>query len=1327
MGSQDYNYLYGLDVYSNYSFGDCNFSFGFRPYQSSQEMQEYYWDLGAPGISVYTPLPWIRCQQNLNNFNASLFEQQLPDPITGVDALSPDALPAKHTLQLSAMLPYENSMSAALLNYFGEPCTMFSVNTWQEYLYFPPAFASNFPDWDGFAYNSSTWGTDNIGYLGLVHSLTATNQFDGVNWQEGVSQELSIPLVAGEEYVGSIDVLRPYNADAPWYSEHGGKIIILGGDVPCCMNEVLWVSSSATGWELNEWETKSFEFTPNANHSYIQIMLETEDPRFIPYNYTATNTADSIPASGKWVSPSSWSTYMDDAGSYLMIDNFTGFANKTDIEVDVTPEYDWCKCEPEEYYTMVDEITLVPITEEQCLEGDGVRAICVRNEVVVEPVEVMCVQAGNTTSESGGCTPAIYEDDLTEVDLTDENYFKDVSWTVSFDPKAKAWISFHDWHPDLTFPSLDHFLTTKYSASDLVECPPNYIYNEDTGFCELQTTISDPADITHNWYSCSSENPVLAPIDVVFAIDMTSSTGGYTKDPEAFPSTPVWQVTNEDGEVRMRGTVWESQLGFINKFVEFFQDEMENGSMQVGVRSWSDEAILARYSQTLDMAWEFDGQATTIPTFMYRRPISEFEDYTDNNFSYNQVRNSFHNNYLIDEMGIDPFAATEITDLIFHPTDGMLTGGDEYADYNWQNDPCSGPFLASQFVFNNDSGLGIEAYVTGWKGFNVTPGSYNSNTGKPFSMTNIPFTLGEDNVPFWGGGTAPYEGGLLAGTNQLLDTTNSMLGSRVGQEGYRRILIIMTDGYANEGVLNNYYQANMNGTSCALGLGTGCDFNGEQNVEIYAMFSNPGGLCFDDVSPTVQNTLCSITCEDPADSVKTFAFGPGGSIDNITTSNDIIIYSATGTWSEPETLSGIWTPDFNEVLPAGSTVYEYAQMVMDSQYAEMVGLTQSGNAIENLNEDDIQQRYDNTISSFDSGNCDSDSDILQQFVQQVINVDETQRCVCDDGYESIVVTEEGGSAGPVETTYCVQADCDCKDVASLYGIAQSEFELTGECDDPIEWAWANIIPSDGPVDPYINPNPPMCFYDDVSQVEGTTTSGSIWRHNVRCDVFSNYYYFQYPWEIEFVESTGQMVNTIRNVEYELESYIYKQAKDAEGELIFGYSDCDSRWHDLDWNFNRAYIYNTEQVSGYLHLNLTPKNNAPELNNYPSIEIDINDNSNSYIDILYSKEEQKYRFNQFWDITKNRGEIITPTGDFDSNAIVSQQAIMWTDLNGYIRDLNSLNLEYDKPPHERKKFRHYWNKIVLRREPEIDADGNRIDERRKMLLKLENTKINLSMR
>ena len=165
----------------------------------------------------------------------------------------------------------------------------------------------------------------------------------------------------------------------------------------------------------------------------------------------------------------------------------------------------------------------------------------------------------------------------------------------------------------------------------------------------------------------------------------------------------------------------------------------------------------------------------------------------------------------------------------------------------------------------------------------------------------------------------------------------------------------------------------------------------------------------------------------------------------------------------------------------------------------------------------------------------------------------------------------------------------------------------------------------------------------------------------------------------------------------MEAYVYKNFDMCSN---FSENIGRDRWHDLDWNFDEAIIYNSEQVSGLLTLNLTPKNNAPLITQFPVI------NPND-IDILYSKEEQRYRFNQFWDITDDRGEFST-----------AERPIWITTLNGYIKDLNAANLNYNKPALQRKKFRHYYNQVILRKN--ISGD-------RKMLLKLANSKMNISFR
>lgn len=176
---------------------------------------------------------------------------------------------------------------------------------------------------------------------------------------------------------------------------------------------------------------------------------------------------------------------------------------------------------------------------------------------------------------------------------------------------------------------------------------------------------------------------------------------------------------------------------------------------------------------------------------------------------------------------------------------------------------------------------------------------------------------------------------------------------------------------------------------------------------------------------------------------------------------------------------------------------------------------------------------------------------------------------------------------------------------------------------------------------------------------------TIWRHNFRTDSFCNYYGVDYPFELEYVTSTGTVVNALRSLEYYLECYKY----DATG---------INKFHLLDYNFDQAVVSNTEQVSGELNLKLSPKNSVSGLLQYPII------NGNS-IDILYTKEEQKYRFNQFWDITDDRGEFTT-----------AQRVIWLNDSSGYKRILNPLNLNYNKASLQRKKFRHYLNHVILRK-------------------------------
>ena len=287
-------------------------------------------------------------------------------------------------------------------------------------------------------------------------------------------------------------------------------------------------------------------------------------------------------------------------------------------------------------------------------------------------------------------------------------------------------------------------------------------------------------------------------------------------------------------------------------------------------------------------------------------------------------------------------------------------------------------------------------------------------------------------------------------------------------------------------------------------------------------------------------------------------------------------------------------------------------------------------------------------------------------------------CTCPPGYTMV-----GDCLNSDNLPVCRKMHCDCP---TPYFNEDEIITQTGLCDDI--YLYYNELTGVG--DPnYVNDDPLFCQYEYEDCVPPNYEVGYFWKHNYRTDLFNNYYDQNYPWEVDIIEQTGQQVTTLRSVEYQMEAYLYQN----EGK---------DRFHDLDYNFDEAVIYNSEQVSGLLELVLEPKNNIQLSMLYPIV------GPNS-IQTLFSKVEQKYRFNQFWDITADRGEF---TG--------AANTIWQTDWDGYTRILNPVNLNYGKAQHQRKKFRHYFNHVLLRKSDEMATT-------RKMLLKLENTKLNQSFR
>lgn len=190
-------------------------------------------------------------------------------------------------------------------------------------------------------------------------------------------------------------------------------------------------------------------------------------------------------------------------------------------------------------------------------------------------------------------------------------------------------------------------------------------------------------------------------------------------------------------------------------------------------------------------------------------------------------------------------------------------------------------------------------------------------------------------------------------------------------------------------------------------------------------------------------------------------------------------------------------------------------------------------------------------------------------------------------------------------------------------------------------------------------NPSWVFQDENHF--STVKNNSVWKHNISCNNYCNFYGKQYTWEVEYLFNS-QQVEILSSLEYYLEAYKHL-------------NNCKDSHHLLDYNFNKFFIYNSEQNSGLRIMDIADKDNPHKIQEVYNL--------NNNIKVKYYKEEQKYRINNFDDITRNRGEFsehIAPVINIHPN--------------GYTRTINEDWVDYTKKFSERKKFRHLWNKVVL---------------------------------
>tara|TARA_R100001015_G_scaffold19116_2_gene14946 strand:- start:1340 stop:9850 length:8511 start_codon:yes stop_codon:yes gene_type:complete len=1242
--------------------------------------------------SGLTPGPWVQCKRGpgVGNYNPS----GLGTGNSVIDAppCFPTATPTNQ--QTPDTLPFEDCS-------IGFPL---------------PGDSGWLPAYQGKTYIGMTIQTNGIGQVTTWGPNYNT-------WQEGVSQELSSPMTVGTTYQMTLALTQGWEDQTPdivvsiWGGsdqcpcEDNGPMssTYLGYDNNTHNSEILWTSPALTQ-SPPQWTLYTATFTPTSPHSHIHFRVgRLSGGLHMTLPSTTTN-------------------------GYVYMDGISTIQSTTEVRKT-------CEC-PEGtdmYWTGTD----TPATEEDCIN-------CISGGYNVDEP---CVFAGCVECRFAECIPPDEEDVVTPIDLDNEEFFKDISWTVSYDPKIKAWVSFHDWHPELTFPSLNHFLTTKTKQLEVPYCPPPYIYNPETGMCE---NYECPEGSVYQDGQCCTEDR-----QDVDTIRCDEHDNDWPVDPSeaitSLESVRTRLINNQKLDLLTR-----SDNSKLTKAINITRDENDMVYIKM------DQSLYSNIKDLRPIKFNID-----LP-FLDNKTLSLSYEYANNKKrGLKLLRNT--EDGIIEEKYVPKVRTYKLVDkeysgfLMFLESKDILYGilkkddkvyefihleGDTYGIYDTQKSIHDMPSF--ECANDKDAVNGVMAAVKSQRSGNLRMNDeFCINLGVDVDyFTYLDFDQNTFAVADWIQTIIDYTNDVYSND---LNCTVEVTVLHIWEQTIYDVAGSTTAG----GVITDYGDfAEYN--FIAEGFYAGPPHCADYNVQCLINWNGIPELAAELV-PGLNSVdmLHMITRKQIGGGI---AHGIGGycELENNMVDNEFMSGGAKSV-----AVSGSLIPQFpsfeygQEITGDNMGGWIYQAVIVPHEMGHVVGAYHShncfaynadptynyaGGALDNcvitgesgpcnagngVCPPDNNTTFYNTNLGFGTlmsychvGNgCNGDVAVQLQFhpvvkEQRIIPLLEdhaTPEC-------SACVPPLGGCTDPLAENYNPNATFD--DGSCTYR------EICGcKCDTGYTMVYAgttNPIPEAICIQ-YGGTNTECILVDcEESPYEPFPPSyelGGIWRHNDRCDLYTNYYNEQYGWEIEFVESQGQVVNTLRNVEYEMEAWLYKTPEDTNGNPLEGYSSCENKYHELDFNFNKAIIYNTEQVSGLLNLVLAQKNNAWFNNQFP------NTNGAVY-NILYKKEEQKFRFNQFWDTTRNRGEIVFPNGDFDSNIFTVKEPIWHTELDGYTRQLNPQNLNYFKDPLERKKFRHYWNKILLRREPlsMIGPAGPMLEpETRNMIFKVENSNINLSFR
>lgn len=157
----------------------------------------------------------------------------------------------------------------------------------------------------------------------------------------------------------------------------------------------------------------------------------------------------------------------------------------------------------------------------------------------------------------------------------------------------------------------------------------------------------------------------------------------------------------------------------------------------------------------------------------------------------------------------------------------------------------------------------------------------------------------------------------------------------------------------------------------------------------------------------------------------------------------------------------------------------------------------------------------------------------------------------------------------------------------------------------------------------------------------------VWRHLTTVNTWNHFYGNICPYIIEYPFSYNYQDEILQNVKDYTKVYKYNR----NGNGVFSYAEkieIDGQW------FNKAVLYNGQQSSGILTLVPKPRHNMKAYLQYPKFE-------NFTKQILFTKSDNFYQYNTFWNIVKNKSQqlFVTSCESLSIDKEVNQENMDYT--------------------------------------------------------------------